>query len=181
MGLLRVKWLVSGTLGIILLMKHDGFWFSVVVGAIVNAFGVKVLKRILRRPRPKDCTKIDPGMPSSHAHMLSYFSGFAALTTSTELGLVMFILSAIVSAERAYRGIHTIAQIGVGLITGYLGAYGWIHSSSIGHAQFMKWDEYLRINENWQAQIGILTCVFSGAALLSLTGRLISGRIEHDA
>ena len=177
MGLFGVKWLVSGSLGLMLLYRHDGYWFSVLVGAILNAFGVKVLKRLLKQSRPKDCTKEDPGMPSSHAHMLSYFAGFAGVTGMTAQSASMFAFACAVGVERVHRGIHTLEQIAVGLVTGALGAWLWIESP--GHAMLMEYDDYLRSGTNWMAHAGILAIALSGAALLSATGRFISGRIDR--
>lgn len=45
-----------------------------VMGGVVNSILSKVLKVIIRQPRPKNSPKGGHGMPSSHAQSISYFA-----------------------------------------------------------------------------------------------------------
>lgn len=175
--MIAVKWLVSGSVGVLLLVNQDSFWFSVVVGSLINAFGVKVLKRLLKVPRPRQNVKFDPGMPSSHAHMLSYLATFALLNDLSRVSVLLYVFAVIVSFLRSRRGIHTIDQCAVGLCTGALGAYFWVVSAA--NTEINGMDEFLQTAESWKLRLFLVSCMFIGAGLLSVVGRMISGEAKH--
>jgi len=101
----------------------------VMVGAGVNSFLSKILKRIFREPRPmlaRSQGHVDPGFPSSHAHMLSYLSSYLCLTMEHTPMLLLLISFAIVgNLWRVYIGRHTLSQVCAGWVSGAIGSAGW--------------------------------------------------------
>ena len=92
--LLSTKWIVSGAAASTLAYRRDLATALCITGAVVNGLLSKILKRILRRPRPSGAPLADPGMPSSHAMSLFYFATYlllalTQLSTTTELNLAM--------------------------------------------------------------------------------------------
>lgn len=167
------KWLVSGAVAGLVVYHRNGYWFWVVTGALANAVLVKVLKRVINLPRPDTATttstteKLDPGMPSSHAHMLSYFATLALCAGEPVVGCGLAALATAVCCERVRRGVHTPNQCAVGLVTGCLGALAW--SSSLT-------GELLRQLENTEPSLALLVVLSAaGVGLLTKVGRRISG------
>lgn len=176
--MIKVKWIVSSILGVFLLYRQNGYWFSLSTGAVVNAIAVKILKRILNRPRPDMTIKTDPGMPSSHAHMLSYFAAFAALTGAyLPLSVCASLFTIAVSYERVSRGIHSFAQCGVGTVTGSLGALAWVKLG--GHQAFLKLDESIFKEHDWRVTLFIGFLVSISFLVLSTGGRFLSGKFSQ--
>ena len=78
-GFLSTKWLVSSCVGVALLLTEgEPGLVLLVIGALANALGGKLVKRWLAQPRPGGSRLSDPGMPSSHALSLFFISAFAA-------------------------------------------------------------------------------------------------------
>lgn len=170
-----VKWVVSGTLGFLLLYHRNGFWLSIVIGALSNGLLVKILKRLFKIPRPKGSDKTDPGMPSSHAHMLSYFASMAFFSNADPLITgFLFLFSIFVSFLRIRRGIHNLEQCTVGLITGFLGAVIWSYSPF--HAPSLLRQDVLVHQSN---SVVIAFCFIFGFLILGKPGRYLSGYAEE--
>lgn len=96
-----------------------------VAGAMLNGILSKVLKRIIREPRPVGSRKKGYGMPSSHACSLFFFS--AALLANARarshvisplVGIVALIYSVVASSYRVSSRLHTAAQTVVGALVG---------------------------------------------------------------
>ena len=172
-----VKWIVSSTLGLALIINQDGFWFSVIIGAVANALAAKILKRILHVPRPDTTTKSDPGMPSSHAHMLAYFSAYAYLSGYHTIGIASYLFALAVSYERVTRGIHSFDQCAVGLVSGSIGAHLWLRS--IAHQEILALDDTLLQEKDWKVMVGIVMIIFLSYLVLAKGGRFISGRFHN--
>jgi dolichyldiphosphatase len=67
-----------------------------VVGGIVNSIISKVLKSIIKQPRPVEANKEGYGMPSSHAQALFYFSTVLSLKSSEYFAFpVSFVIAAV--------------------------------------------------------------------------------------
>lgn len=151
---------------------------SLLVGALANALLAKLLKRLFKVPRPST-EKLDPGMPSSHAHMLSYFAYFVhAQNTEEPLhALSLYLFAVLVCWQRVHRRIHTWAQCLVGLLTGTMGCWLWLE---FAHANVqLAIDQALR-GENPQETFALLMLICSviGVGLLGTLGRRLSGKAE---
>ena len=88
---------------------------------MVNSFICKLLKRLFNQPRPKGAAQQglpDPGMPSSHAHMLFFLSSYLSFALqppewalSAGSGALFVALGSCV--HRVASGKHTLAQVAV--------------------------------------------------------------------
>ena len=135
------KWLVSGTV-FLLVVRHWGvaaMW--ALLGALLNAIVCKVTKKLLNQPRPGTAEKVDPGMPSSHACSLMFLSVYAAClfwthgetnvyaaavgVSGTIAAAAMLSLGALLSSLRYMFGHHTIAQVAVGAALGITDSFLW--------------------------------------------------------
>lgn len=105
------------------------------LGSLVNVFIGKTLKKVIRQPRPDGTTKIDHGMPSSHATSLSFLT-FAALfgvvrrtglrpTPSLGAAILVLLLAGIATRWRVAAGYHTPRQVAAGWIVGCIDAMIW--------------------------------------------------------
>jgi membrane-associated phospholipid phosphatase len=128
-------------------IRRDTLMVSFFIGAILNAILSKVLKRIFGQLRPlhndnsSGSTKksisrgrngivihpSDGGMPSSHAMSLGFIGTFTAYAAHLS-GWKLALLIAYIATSLWYRvmvSLHTIAQIGVGLVLGVVGGAVW--------------------------------------------------------
>eukprot|EP00928_Gymnodinium_smaydae_P057936 TRINITY_DN41151_c0_g1_i1.p2 TRINITY_DN41151_c0_g1~~TRINITY_DN41151_c0_g1_i1.p2 ORF type:complete len:217 (-),score=50.86 TRINITY_DN41151_c0_g1_i1:106-735(-) len=126
------KWVVSGSVFAVLLLRRDARVCWCIVGAILAAFNCKVLKGMLNMARPAGARKADPGMPSSHAQSLAYLSGYAALELVSLGGAAAVTGAGAVCAGglflswlRIRLGYHTFEQVAVGHMLGLACACGW--------------------------------------------------------
>jgi membrane-associated phospholipid phosphatase len=67
------KFIVSGIAGILVLLSSTWSPIYYIIIAVFNAILSKVIKKILKHPRPSGAPKGGYGMPSSHAQSLFYF------------------------------------------------------------------------------------------------------------
>lgn len=103
-----------------------------VLGAVIMGAASKLLKRLLRMPRPAGARQSDYGMPSSHATLLMFLArGFARLMLP-KLGwagplptAASMLLPFCVAMLRWLSGEHTAAQVGVGAALGLVSAELW--------------------------------------------------------
>lgn len=119
------------------LVRQDCGVILYIGGALLNAGSAKLLKRIINQSRPDGATKVDPGMPSSHATSLSFLSilcAAAIVDVQTTLFAPAVRLAAAASAVtaavvacswRVYCGYHTVPQILVGWALGTLNSAIW--------------------------------------------------------
>lgn len=105
------------------------------LGSIMNLLIGKMLKKVIRQPRPDGATKIDHGMPSSHATSLSFLT-FAALfgvarrgglrpTPSLGAAILALLLAGIATRWRVAAGYHTTRQVAAGWVVGCIDAILW--------------------------------------------------------
>lgn len=104
-------------------------------GSIANSLIGKLLKKVIRQPRPDGASKSDHGMPSSHATSLSFLSVASLfnvlrhkgliLSTSLVASLACVILAFIACRWRIVAGYHTAPQVVVGWIVGTVNALFW--------------------------------------------------------
>jgi len=146
------KWLVSGTAAACLNYYRSAPLVVFVGGAIANSVAAKVLKRVINQPRPSGSEGQglpDPGMPSSHAHMLFFLTAYAAhlewgagsaarggalsSVLGGDSGALMSLAAPALAltvavgscAHRVRTGKHTMAQVCVGAATGAAGGLAW--------------------------------------------------------
>ena len=72
------KFIVSGACLAVLITHPNVPVCWCLSGSVFNSLNSKLLKRLINESRPDGATKLDPGMPSSHAVSLSYLSVYAA-------------------------------------------------------------------------------------------------------
>ena len=72
----HTRWIVSLTAAAALLYRRDILMLRLLVGAIGSAVVCKILKRLINKARPASSSLSDPGMPSSHAQALFFFSTY---------------------------------------------------------------------------------------------------------
>lgn len=94
--------------------------------AIFTTLVAKVLKRIIKQPRPDSTTrKTTYGMPSSHSSAISYFAVYLQCVVSTRahsaltIGAVcLLVFSLAVIWSRVQLGHHTQGQVIAGTLLG---------------------------------------------------------------
>ncbi|KAG1173424.1 hypothetical protein G6F70_003217 [Rhizopus microsporus] len=116
-----------------------------VIGAILTTLEAKVLKHIIKQPRPDSYKlvskkKTSYGMPSSHSQAMSFFAAYFQLVTMSSIlpehfrlfGLSASVLAALLSTfslgviwSRVQLGHHTVSQVMAGTILGTLSALVW--------------------------------------------------------
>lgn len=129
------KWTTIAIVSVAVLMKRDIGVVLYALGSILNAVVAKVLKRIIREPRPDGAAKSDPGMPSSHATALSFLSVAALLnilahdgphpTVRLAAAAAAVAASALASRWRVSAGYHSAPQVLVGWLVGCINAVIW--------------------------------------------------------
>ena len=105
--LCSTKWIVIAAAATALAYYHDLETALCLVGAVLNGILSKILKKMLRMPRPTGAPLADPGMPSSHAQSLFFFAVYIAfsigqMTASNKFKVVAW--SALFLAVRVARG-----------------------------------------------------------------------------
>lgn len=131
-----IKIVTIATVSAAVLYYHNLGVILYAVGSILNVLIAKALKRIIRQPRPDGATKIDHGMPSSHATSLSFLTVAALFGAVRQAGglrptpllgvAVLALLLAIVATRwRIAAGYHTTPQVAAGWIIGSLDAILW--------------------------------------------------------
>lgn len=129
----KTRWVVSGALALAFVWRADVLTTRMIVGGIVSAIGVKIVKRLLKQPRPPGASLTDGGMPSSHAQSLFFFATFlSAHCWSTEWwpivsSVLLMSMALWQSARRVSKGLHTKEQIAVGMLMGIANALIWFH------------------------------------------------------
>lgn len=120
------KYTVSIAVASCLLYNHDTPTLFYVTASVANSAIGKVLKLLIKQPRPDGTHKEDPGMPSSHATSLSFLSlaffGYVAkymnsVIKTTGAGILV-ILALVATYWRVSAGYHTVPQVVAGWIVG---------------------------------------------------------------
>lgn len=94
-------------------------------GALGNAALAKILKRLLRVPRPEGSGKHDAGMPSSHAASLVYLARAAGRAVTGAGATALAAGAALACAWRVRCGYHTAAQVFAGSVQGVAVEAAW--------------------------------------------------------
>lgn len=134
--LAQTQYMAAFAVGVGVMYLQNGMAARYLLGAGANSVLSKVLKRVLNQERPETSLaqgKVDPGLPSSHAHMLSYLAASLFLDDfllPPLLGVFpvkycVALLAGIGSSWRVHIGRHTVLQVVVGIGTGSAGAFGW--------------------------------------------------------
>lgn len=123
------KYTVSTAVALALLHNRDAGTVLYAAGGLANSLSAKLLKRVIRQPRPTD-SKSDSGMPSSHATSLSFLSLAAWHGRFTGayglLGFVGVVLAVVGSCARVRVGYHSWGQVAAGWMLGCFNALVWI-------------------------------------------------------
>lgn len=129
-----VKWVTSSIAALGVNYYRNGFAAIFLGGCIVNSFAAKLLKRAFNQPRPAKAEGqglLDPGMPSSHAHMLFFLATYTGLAWPGQLEGARWATSGLLIVatgsclHRVKSGKHTFAQVAVGALTGTAGGMLW--------------------------------------------------------
>jgi dolichyldiphosphatase len=132
---LETKWVVSGTVFGVLCWRRDVETAACILGAVINAFLAKVLKRVFNAARPVGAALTDPGMPSSHAQSLFYFASYLSLgaqhiNATAQLRFIAplccFGLAGSLAFLRIRAGLHTALQVVVGACFGTASGAAWL-------------------------------------------------------
>lgn len=123
---MSAKLIVSSTAAVSVLLSESWTPLYYISGALCNALLNKVIKRVLRQPRPAASKKGGYGMPSSHAYLLFYFLTVVSRLSrqhypshiSTVVSIVLGVYAATASSWRVSDGLHSVAQTGVGASLG---------------------------------------------------------------
>lgn len=68
------KYVVSFTVGIVILINESTLPLYYVTSAVTNSIFGKIIKRIVKQPRPIESPKLGYGMPSSHTNAITFFT-----------------------------------------------------------------------------------------------------------
>lgn len=131
------RWVVVAVVTAVVAWRHDDQVLWAVTGGILNAANSKLLKKVFNQQRPLTALglKADPGMPSSHAQSLGYFSLYAALGLIFWQGLHILVVAGAATILlcgiyltwlRISQGLHTPMQVMVGAGFGCSMAGAWI-------------------------------------------------------
>ena len=77
-----------------------------VIGGMGNAVLNKILKKIIKEPRPENSPKIGHGMPSSHAQSIYYFT--TVLVSKISLSLYQFPPLSVAQGVMRVGGLFTV-------------------------------------------------------------------------
>lgn len=127
---------VSAALFISLLWRRDAQVVTIFVGAVWNGILSKILKLVIRQPRPKKLLLMsessvkdkpsDPGMPSSHAMSLSFIGTSFLLNFRQPLAIIFIALyTSLALIYRIKMNLHTKEQVLVGTFLGALHGVFW--------------------------------------------------------
>ena len=123
-------------IGIILLWKQSKYFYGYLLFYMINTFINKLLKMVIREPRPKDGKNImgfeknvyegieEYGMPSGHAQSCFYSMSYLYLVKENPIWLIvnLFIASLTIYQRWSYNR-HTAQQLLVGSMVGAF--VGW--------------------------------------------------------
>tara|TARA_B110000879_G_scaffold5481_2_gene7287 strand:+ start:23606 stop:24112 length:507 start_codon:yes stop_codon:yes gene_type:complete len=121
-------------IGVWQLWGNNGFWCAYLVVFVTNSIINKIVKVIVKQPRPNNGESIMNenytgtelyGMPSAHAQSVFSSLTFLYLVKESPAWLIgeLFIAGLTVYQRWKYRR-HTLEQLGVGAVLGMIVAYG---------------------------------------------------------
>lgn len=120
------KFFVSGIATIVLYLTDSWIPLYYIFASVINGVISKVLKMIVRQPRPIKSGKEGYGMPSSHTQAFFFFFTVVALNSfrflryelSVALSLSILCYSCMASYWRVVANVHTFSQTLVGAVVG---------------------------------------------------------------
>jgi PAP2 superfamily len=123
---LSSKFFVSGIATIVLYLTDSWVPLYYIFASVINGVISKVLKMIIRQPRPIKSGKDGYGMPSSHTQAFFFFLTVVALNSSrflryelsVALSLSILCYSCMASYWRVVANVHTFSQTLVGAVVG---------------------------------------------------------------
>lgn len=123
---LSSKFFVSGIATIVLYLTNSWVPLYYIFASVINGVISKVLKMIIRQPRPIKSGKEGYGMPSSHTQAFFFFFTVVALNSfrflryelSVALSLSILCYSCMASYWRVVANVHTFSQTLVGAVVG---------------------------------------------------------------
>lgn len=121
------KWVVSiGTVAAIFLEPTSMYGPYIGVGGILSVYLTDVLKQLIHQGRPNGAPFADPGMPSTHSFVTFFLAASWRLVyPSATVDVTLFLLAFCITALRVVCGYHTLAQVGVGAVTGCITGHLW--------------------------------------------------------
>ncbi|KAG8373220.1 hypothetical protein BUALT_Bualt11G0001000 [Buddleja alternifolia] len=131
------KWVLAALWSVVILWRHDGEALWAAMGVAINVLISITLKEILNQDRPISTIKSDPGMPSSHAQTISYTVTFLILFligwfgingVTTILSGLLLVLGSYFSWLRISHQFHTVSQVMVGAVLGFIFSILWFWS-----------------------------------------------------
>jgi dolichyldiphosphatase len=113
---------------------HPDLYFLAFFAALLGSQGVGwVLKQLFRQARPDGSYLHGYGLPSAHAHFMSFVLAYALLHLWRRAGLAgptprlrrllsagLIVTALLVWLSRVYMGVHSVEQVGLGMLTGTL-------------------------------------------------------------
>ncbi len=112
-----------------------------VIGSVFNILFNFVLKGIIRSPRPNEDAYLHSvrdlykplnafgkfGMPSGHTQGAFFTLTFLYLVTkNTRVTIVASLITLVIMWQRVHGEFHSVAQVGVGAVVGFLVAYTFV-------------------------------------------------------
>jgi membrane-associated phospholipid phosphatase len=191
-ALLETKWVVSGAAFAVLCWRRDEQTATCILGAVTNAFFSKVLKRLFNAARPAGARLTDPGMPSSHAQSLFFFSTYLSLLARTSPTLdgysargaaqlriaapvAVTALACYLSHLRVRAGLHTTLQVVVGAGFGSAMGAAWLFTQPTIERWFRAQMDTWRVSSG-TALFGLL---LFGIVLVGSMERLVATKLKR--
>lgn len=129
------KWIVIALTALTVLHQRDASIILFGAGSVLNTMSAKLLKKVIRQPRPQSSSKTTHGMPSSHATAMSFLSLGALLNVLTHQGFIInpplvfaaavVMFAVVASWWRVKVGYHSMAQVVVGWLVGTVNCCIW--------------------------------------------------------
>lgn len=126
-----VKYVIATAVTAVLLTSaSDAPLYYATISVVNSAFG-KLLKKVIRQPRPADARKSSYGMPSTHTLAAVYFclvviGKLDTVVSHAPLRYAIYVISvaytALACKWRVSGGLHTVSQVAVGAVIGSAGA-----------------------------------------------------------
>ena len=185
---------VSLSFFLLLAYHRNALLLTLFLGSILNSILGKILKKILNHERPAELqsnanVKLKPsdgGMPSSHAMSLGFIGtvilvGVISPENRWVIGSMMAIYSAIALRYRVRDHLHTLDQVGVGLVLGVGNALAWL-KFGMGIIDARGNDDvgpiFGWVQQNWvSAETGLFP--YEALAIPVLVGVLVVGSFER--
>ena len=130
----NTRWAVVFVAGSLAVYYQTVEVISCIIGAVITASVAKILKSIIKQPRPNQNTTTpssilgiftdssDYGMPSSHTSSLTYFATYLTFCGWRWYLIPGWVFVLVSVSSRVYHRYHTVSQIIGGFVVGFTGA-----------------------------------------------------------